>query len=1205
MDKRHERLSRIPALAVVGLAVALCASVLVAAWAPPVVTWLDVGSPGDEAYTRFDFPPESNGTETFRWTSSHAELEIPVERAGRYRLDLLLATVSPEGRVLRVSCGEQIYDIPLTGIVADSTVPIECRSDGGRIEVAFDVPVVWLPNGGRALGVSVRDVQATALDRDDRLAFRAYAGLTIFGSLAGAGFAMAALGRGGGRIRGRLWLAGPALLLVAWIGLVATAPGKALSAVRGPEGVVILAAGVTAWLLATDRHRAALAVAALAALAAIAIPEPGAALLLEAPWTRTEVNALHALPGLAAIAVVSAATLGGRRGPWLAVAGAAVGIISLAMPTVSSWTVRQWTHQIEGPAWIDTGSIAGAVYVLSAFAVAGLAILVVRSVPERVLLRVTLAATTIIAALLLWRVEVMRFNGDEQHYYVTARSIAVDGDLELLNNYLEPEYIESTYSPIGNIFPSRDTAVIRYAGSVPATAGAWYLIPSLDDGWEAEGGVTGLIPASEPAPTIQGPDGALAIPPPLTPANRHALLLDAPCAVTELALAAPEGAMTGGFNMRLHNAAGELLWQDRRDALPPGGLLPIPAAAGLCQGAGAWAITVEAEQTPLVVEAIDRYRGLVLAGGALQDGWLFAGLPRDRYGSVDMLTHVLVHNPTDETILVTVRLLTPSNLTTSEISIGLEPGQTIIEPLPVLGAHAVAVQTATPTPEGTQFGAALYGFVDQARYRVPPTEPVASFAARVEANPDRDAGLWLTIVNPDGDPMHAELQDGDALTTLDICEYCATTHHIEAGNAVRTAHVSGVDGALFAPAVIAYEERTDELHFDLGLPLLAAPLAGFEVYWPVLLATALAGISLAPGLFLLLRSSGVDSRSAGTLALLTLMVAPVSTYAVRFYTDIVTAALLVWALVLWSHAERSRPALAGMAAIAVALPFVHGRLTPLAVVVLGLALLAATRPGTKWAGTVLQRYPRRITISAAVMGLIAVAVAGVIVTERFAVALGSRGIENFFSLDWAARNSVGMLLDRGSGVFPFIPWMVFALAVPRPLHRVQRAALLLTLVYYTLLTLRSGGWQTFGSPLRYLLPVIPLMATLALPGLLRLWRSGQPLLRVAIAASLGWSVLVTMMLHWRPLSGYIDRGGPRNNYLMDQALSWWPWPSPFEFMPTIEAEPGPAWAEPFGIAILVALTVAAGWVAWRTARATYGDTRPYVPEVASIEKETR
>ena len=1176
-------------LAFLALAVALVASALLAARVPPVVAWLDVGSPGDEAYTRFDFPPESNGVETFRWTSGHAELWVPVERAGRYRLDLHIATVSPAGRVLHVTCGERAHEIPLAS-VADSTVPIECSTDGDRVELALDVPVVHLPNGGRALGVSVRDVRATALDDADRLAFRAFAGLTIFGSLAGTGLALAVLLRVAGRLLSGIWLAGPTVLLAVWIRLVERAPDKVLSAVSGPEGILILAAGVTAWLLAEDRPRSALAVGALAVVAVIAIPQPDASLLLDAPWTRTEINALRALPGLAAIGVLAAGVLGGRRSHWLAAAGAAVGLVSIAMPALSSLTVRRWTHEIRGPAWIDTGSVAGAVYVIAAFAIAGLAILAVLAARERILLRVTLAAAAIIAALLLWRIEVMRFNGDEQHYYVTARSIAVDGDLELLNDYLEPQFVESTYSPIGNIFPTRDASALRYAGSVAAAEGAWYLVPPLDAGWEADEGIAGLTPASEPAPAIRGPDGALTFPPPLTPAARHAILLAAPCAVDALAIAAPPGGVPGEIQVRIFSAAGELLYEDRHDTLPPAGLLTVPPEAGLCQGQGAWTVSVETEQAPLLVEAVDRYGGLQLASGQLQDSWLFAGLPRDRYGSVDMLTHLLLHNPSDEVILVTVRLLTPSDLTTSEISIGLQPGQTLIEPLPVFGAHAVTVLATTPV----EFGAALYGFVENVRYRMPATRVVETFEARVGANPNRDAGLWFTIVNPAPEPMRAEVRDDGATGsgTLDICGYCAVTHHIAAGSEARTLRASGIDGAFFAPAAVAYEERTGELHFDLGLPLLAAPLAWFDAYWPVLIATALAGISLAPGLFLLLRASGVSERSAGAAALVVVTVAPMSTYAVRFYTDIVTAALLLWALVFWERAARSnRPALslsngalAGTVAIAVILPFVHGRLTPLAIVVLALALLPAARLGGPWVRASLRRYPRRLTLSAGIAGLILLGLAGLLFVQRYAVALGSRGIENFFGLEWAARNSVGMLLDRGSGVLPFVPWLIFALAAPRPLHRTQRAALLLTLIYYALLTLRSGGWQTFGSPLRYLLPVIPLMATLALPGMLRLWRRGRTPWRAAIVISLAWSALVTMLLHWRPLSGYIDRGGPTNNYLMDQALGplwgWLPFPSPFELMPTIEAQPGPAWAEPFGGAVLVALAVAALWVGW-------------------------
>jgi hypothetical protein len=1148
----------------------------------PVVTWLDVGSPGDKAYTRFDFPPESNGKETFRWTSSHAELRIPVERAGRYRLDLHIATVSPADRVLHVTCDEQIVEIPLASVDANSTVPIGCSTGSDRIELAFDVPVVRLPNGGRALGVSVRDVRATALDTDDRLAFRAFASLTIYCSLTGTGLALAALRRA----TPWLWLAGPAALLVVWIGLVERGPDHVLSAVSGPEGVLVLAAGVTAQLLARERTGKALIVGVLAAVAVIAIPQPDASLLLEAPWTRIEINALNALPGLAAIAVLAAGLLRGQRGPWLAVAGAAVGLISIAMPALSSWTVRRWTHEIKGPAWIDTGSVAGAVYVVAAFVIAGLAIIVVLAGRDRVLLRVTLAATTIVASLLLWRIEVMRLNGDEQHYYVTSRSIAVDGDLELLNNYLEPQYVESTYSPIGNIFPTRDASVLRYAVSVPAATDSWYFVPPLDEGWHVDGDGTGIIPASEPAPAIQGQNGALAIPPPLTPATRHAILLEAPCAVDALAIGVPSGDETIGFQIRIFNSAGDLLYADRRGTLPPEGMFTIPPEAGLCQGQGPWTVTIEAEQAPLIAEGVDRYNGLQLADGPLQSSWLFAGLPRDRYGSVDVLTHLLLYNPSDDVILVTARLITPSDLTTSEISIGLQPGQTHIEPLPVFGADAIAVTATTPV----EFGATLYGVVEDARYRIPATQATETFETQVGSNPDRDAGLWLTIINPDSEPMRAEIRDGDGAPTrpgseaLDVCGYCADTHRFEAGGETRTLQVSGVNGTRFAAAAIAYEERTGKLHFDLGLPLLAAPLAGFDDYWPILIVTALAGITLAPGLFLLLRASGIDERSAGTAALLALTLAPISTYAVRFYTDIVTAALLVWALVLWERADRSNRALAGMAAIAVALPFVHGRLTPPALVVLTLALLSAAHPGIPWTRATLQRYPRRTTIFVGIGGIVVIGLAGLIVVQRYAVALGSRGIENFFNLDWVARNSVGMLLDRGSGVLPFAPWMIFALAVPRPLRRSQRGALLVTLIYYAILTLRAGGWQTFGSPLRYLLPVIPLMATLALPGMLRLWFSGRTLLRATVVVALTWSMLVTMLLHWRPLSGYVDRGGPRNNYLIDQALSWLPFPSPFKYMPTIEALPSPAWAVPIGAVILAALAAWALWLLWPLVR---------------------
>ncbi|MGH6914498.1 MAG: hypothetical protein ACREH3_12425, partial [Geminicoccales bacterium] len=425
------------------------------------------------------------------------------------------------------ACGDRVHEIPLTLVGADSTVPLECRAAGDEIELAIEVPVVYLPNGGRALGVAFYDVRVTALDGDDRLAFRIMAEVTIFSSLVGAWLGLAALRPA----KNWPWLAGTTALLFVWLWLIKHEPDFVLSAVSGPGGLLALAGGMTAWLLACGREGRALALGALAVAAVLILPQPAASLVLESVWTKIEVDALRALPGLAAIAVLAAAALGGRRARWLAAAGAGIGIASLFMPIASSWAIARWSHQIQGPDWIDRGSFAGAFFVLMVFMLTGLAAFAALAARRRMLLRVTLVAAAGIAGLLLWRVEVMRLNGDEPHYYVTARSIAVDGDLDILNNHLEPAYIRSTNSPIGNVTATRDAEVFRYSVAVPAPEESWFLVPPLDQGWTIDGGAIGLTRAGDPAPILHGPDGALAIPPPLVPASRHAFLVETPCRI--------------------------------------------------------------------------------------------------------------------------------------------------------------------------------------------------------------------------------------------------------------------------------------------------------------------------------------------------------------------------------------------------------------------------------------------------------------------------------------------------------------------------------------------------------------------------------------------------------------------------------------------------------------------------------------------------
>src|SRR5690606_32555414 len=126
MPARRLGVSRNSRLVAALVAVAALASALLAARIDPVVAWLDIGSPGDEAYATAFYPPESNGDETFRWMAGEATLRVPVGRPGAYRLDFDIATVRPEGRTLQLTCSGQQHSLPLVAVGADSTAPIRC-----------------------------------------------------------------------------------------------------------------------------------------------------------------------------------------------------------------------------------------------------------------------------------------------------------------------------------------------------------------------------------------------------------------------------------------------------------------------------------------------------------------------------------------------------------------------------------------------------------------------------------------------------------------------------------------------------------------------------------------------------------------------------------------------------------------------------------------------------------------------------------------------------------------------------------------------------------------------------------------------------------------------------------------------------------------------------------------------------------------------
>jgi hypothetical protein len=174
-----------------------------------------------------------------------------------------------------------------------------------------------------------------------------------------------------------------------------------------------------------------------------------------------------------------------------------------------------------------------------------------------------------------------------------------------------------------------------------------------------------------------------------------------------------------------------------------------------------------------------------------------------------------------------------------------------------------------------------------------------------------------------------------------------------------------------------------------------------------------------------------------------------------------------------------------------------------------------------------------------------IALVAIIAISPIAVALRERANAGYFSTQWVPHSLTGILLDRGSGLLPFAPWCLLAFAAGRRLQPLQRAAIVLVVTQLSVVALRAGGWQTFGAPARYVLPAIPLLALLAVPGALRLWRS--PAGRAVTVLALGWSIITGILLHWLPLTGYVYEG----RYFIDDARRELPLLAPFDAFPTI------------------------------------------------------
>ncbi|MGH9174631.1 MAG: hypothetical protein ACRD1H_09745, partial [Vicinamibacterales bacterium] len=312
---------------------------------------------------------------------------------------------------------------------------------------------------------------------------------------------------------------------------------------------------------------------------------------------------------------------------------------------------------------------------------------------------VVIVAGLSLAILAPWRTVVMNLNGDEPHYYVTARSIGEDGDLELLDDYLDPQYMAETISPTGNIAVERETGIDRYRPLVPGDGpGGWYLVPSGARLVTSLAG--GIVDADRVATArVSTADGHEESLPPLTAASRIVIPFSGPCQLSEIWIGSP-GQPQAEIVVEARDASGSSLW--REDGETERGVARLTQALeGIpCDGSFAGSVTVEAN-VDVIAEVVDRRAGLrVLAGSPAAADWLLGPLPRDRFATREATARLVVHNPLDAPVKASIRLLMADDSVLRATSVTVGAQGTVAIDLDVPAGAAVTVEGDAPLVVG-------------------------------------------------------------------------------------------------------------------------------------------------------------------------------------------------------------------------------------------------------------------------------------------------------------------------------------------------------------------------------------------------------------------------------------------------------------------------------------------------------------------------
>lgn len=870
-----------------------------------------------------------------------------------------------------------------------------------------------------------------------------------------------------------------------------------------------------------------------------------------------------------------------RQRCWWRVARAdlALQLLVAALPIATVAVAFRQPLPFEAPdrvAWL-----AGFLVVLVAARAALAIHLLLRIAPDTAVPQRRLALALFVTSLALywpavaWHNLTVGITGDEPQYLAATMSLWRDHNLQLQNRLFSPEMDALVADPRGarQVHIYEDDSRDRMTASVPSETRTSLFLP-LVGGPGLTARVELVNPGLEPAGTTvvfhDATGRAVATQTPTIPPGQAVLLRapDAPGGWLSASISAGKPIMATAF-LRDSVAGDELYasevalarrclpyafdgqgWQPRVvvqnplpsattvrfqqfDAagnggaaqpvtIPPQGLITVPFTPG--NQAGTICLTADGPVASLLLA-----RGapglLVQQASAARSARVPLPLPPAiAYTGLAAQSQVVAYNPNDAPLTVTVF---------SDAAGGTPVDRVTIPPR---GAHRFTAQRAPGQinydthdsgwlmPDSPMVTAVLSGAGREIAGFAPPASPTKQLTVPIVAGDSPNASAAQLELTNEGDAATMaviDLRDPNGASIwrdkVWVCAGCVVTHQ------VWYTHLT--DGFLTIqatqPLTATFEQRavvSKRPFHGLGLSLVMLPgyaLAG----WRGALATiGLLGAALVTAMYALFTTAGLNRRTALLVAALLGCSSPLLTFATHLYVEIPATLLLVVALLLLGRGAALTPwRVVGILACAIAVPLLHTRLVPLALIILALLGARAVAPAVTRAGGIRLARRHYLWFGAGALAA-ALALAGI---WRVEPRLRPSFLEQYLSTTLFLPHLLGVLFDRGTGLLPSLP--ILLLAGSGFVWLIRRApflgwsALALGLAQLAFVALRRDGWQLWGYPGRYILPAVPFFGL----ALAAAWERGFARPVKALARLLvGWSLVVVAFYLWIPPSAY-------------------------------------------------------------------------------------